>query len=388
MKRLRLPVAALLLLATMSVAPSARAVVDPRRVAAGLVRVASGIADVTAIAAPRDGRGRLFFAQQNGIVKVRTSSGSISTYLDLRGRASQDGGERGLLGLAFHPRFSSNGYFFVDYTQPNGDIVVARYSATPSSNRARTSERRIIVIPHRSASNHNGGAVQFGPDGYLYVSAGDGGGGGDPDDNGQDLRVLLGKILRIDVDHSCGSRYYCIPSGNPYRTSNTARREIWQWGLRNPWRFSFDRSGGTQWIADVGQNAWEEVDRIGAGTGGRNLGWDCLEARARYQWHSYCSSRAFTSPLHVYNHASGRCAVTGGYVYRGRAYRSLANGMYVYADYCSGEMWGLAVVSGHWVNSLLRTFATTLRTFGESETGELYVGDGDGHVSRVKFAAR
>jgi glucose/arabinose dehydrogenase len=308
-----------------------------------------------------------------------------AAYLDIRSRV-QSGGERGLLGLAFHPNYKSNGYFYVDYTDSNGDINISRFHATPSSNAASaSSEKLLLKIPHSTYANHNGGQLAFWG-GYLYIGVGDGGSGGDPSGNAQNLNSLLGKILRIDVDHTCGSRAYCSPVGNPFRSSTSARHEIWLYGLRNPWRFGFDSASGAQWIGDVGQNTYEEIDDLGAGVGGRNMGWDCREGTlntvSQYGG-SYCSGRSFTGPIYQYGHSNGRCAIVGGFVYRGAQYASVMKGLYLYGDYCTGEMWALARTSSGTVSDFVGKRSASITSFGQSISGEIYVVDTDGNLSHV-----
>jgi glucose/arabinose dehydrogenase len=352
-----------------------------------LSRIASGFTQPTAVAWPNDGSGRLFVVEQPGRIRVRTPSGGIGTYLDIRSRVL-DGGERGLLGLAFHPSFRSNGYFFVHYTDAQGDIRVSRFKASPTSNTASASSEAILLdIPHRAHSNHNGGQVSFGPDGFLYIGNGDGGGAGDPDGNAQDLSSLLGKILRIDVNRSCGGKRYCIPADNPFAGSSTRAQEIWHYGLRNPWRFSFDKRYGSLWIGDVGQGAREEIDAVAKG-GGRNFGWDCREGTldtAGLYGGTYCASRSgqFSAPLFEYGHSGGRCAIIGGYRYRGRLEPEMT-GMYLYADYCTGEVWALAGS----VNARVYDHSRNITSFGENPSGELYVVDSAGSLYRVKASVR
>lgn len=365
---------------------------DPRTIRAGFSRLSSGFSSPIAIAAPDDGTGRLFVAEQPGRIRVRSSSGTIRTYLDIRSRV-RSGGERGLLGLAFHPNFRSNGQFFVHYTDGNGDVRISRFRATPSANSASANTETILVrIPHRSYANHNGGQVAFSPrDGYLYAAIGDGGGQGDPAANSQDLGVLLGKIIRIDVDGACSGKHYCIPSTNPFARSTVRRREIWHYGLRNPWRFSF-AANGTMWIGDVGERAREEIDTAAATTGGRNYGWDCREGSlntAGTYGGSYCSGKSFVGPFRQYSHSDGRCAIIGGNVYSGSRYRALMNGVYLYGDYCTGEVWGLArTSSGSWVNAEIYDHSRPITSFGQDATGEVYAVDIAGYLYRVTARSR
>jgi glucose/arabinose dehydrogenase len=222
--------------------------------------------------------------------------------------------------------------------------------------------------------------------GYLYIGTGDGGGAGDPYNNAQNLKSLLGKILRIDVDHRCGTLHYCVPTTNPFYGRSYSKYEVWEFGLRNPWRFSFQRGNGSLWIGDVGQNTREEVDMLAPGVKGRNMGWDCYEGTLNTvstYGGSYCSGRTFTPPIFNYSHVSGRCAVIGGYVYGGTAYSSIMGGLYLYGDYCSGEVWGLAHSSSGWLNALVGRDANAITSFGEGANGEIYLVDTSGTLRHL-----
>lgn len=288
------------------------------------------------------------------------------------GEKLSTGGERGLLGLAFHPQFSSNGRFFINYTRrSDGATVIAEYQAPPPSPIANPQERILIVIP-QPYSNHNGGMIAFGPDGYLYIGMGDGGSGGDPDNYAQNPQELLGKFLRIDVDRFSP---YAIPPDNPL-VQGTGKPEIFALGLRNPWRFSFDRQTGDLWAADVGQNMWEEVDIIHKG---KNYGWRLLEGRHCYNPTSNCElAPSLVAPVTEYRHEQGRCSVTGGYVYRGKRITALA-GTYVFGDFCSGEIWGYRDGG----TSLLTDTDLQISSFGEDSEGELYVVDHQGRIMKI-----
>lgn len=288
------------------------------------------------------------------------------------GEKLSTGGERGLLGLAFHPHFSSNGRLFVNYTRKSdGATVVAEYQAPPPSHIANPDERILIVIP-QPYSNHNGGMIAFGPDRYLYIGTGDGGSGGDPDNYAQNPQELLGKFLRIDVDRFSP---YAIPPDNPL-VQGTGKPEIFAMGLRNPWRFSFDRQTGDLWAGDVGQNAWEEVDIIHKG---KNYGWRLLEGRHCYNPSSNCElAPSLVSPVTEYRHEQGRCSVTGGYVYRGKRIPALA-GTYVFGDFCSGEIWGYRDGG----TSLLTDTDLQISSFGEDSDGELYVVGYQGRIMKI-----
>ena len=360
----------------------------------------SGLASPVEITHARDFSGRLFVLELGGRIRVIRNGQLLATpFLDLgpaNGGPVLGGGERGLLGLAFHPAYSVNGRFFVFYTRAlagdaNGsEIVVARYtrSAQDADVADPASGTLVIVIPHPQQSNHNGGKIAFGPDGYLYIAVGDGGGGGDPFNAAQSIADLRGKILRIDVD---GASPYAIPSSNPFAASPDplVRKEIWSYGLRNPWRFSFDRATGDLFIGDVGQDAWEEIDHEPNGSaGGRNYGWSVFEGTHCYRPATGCSLAGHWQPIIEYGHdASGGIAVTGGYRYRGTSSPDLA-GYYVYGDYGSGRVWAAAPDgAGTWVPTQIATVAN-LSTFGEDENGELYAADiGAGSIVRITPAA-
>jgi glucose/arabinose dehydrogenase len=368
--------------------PHRLAAIDPASVQVGLVHVTDAV-DPTGMAASPDASGRLFVTERAGRVRLLTRGRVVSRpYLDISSRVLS-GDERGLLSIAFHPRFARNGYFYVVYTNGLGDVRLSRFRANPRAAAASAGTEMVVLdVGHRKFANHNGGQVAFGPDGYLYLSVGDGGSGGDPDGNAQDRTSLLGKILRLDVDRGSAGRHYAIPPGNPYARHSTARPEIWHYGLRNPWRFSFDRFG-SQWIADVGQQDREELNVLGRGVGNRNFGWDCREGKldvSRRYGGSYCAGRrhGFTPPLLDYALSPGRCSIIGGYRYRGRAYRAALGDSYVYADFCSGEIWALAHLrDGRWKSAQVGTHPGNLSSFGESRTGELFATDLRGGIYRL-----
>ena len=358
--------------------PEAADPTAPSALATGQVvvtHVESGLANPLGIANAGDGTGRLFILEQRGTVRARSKHGDLAGgfFLDLRGVAGglSSGGERGLLGLAFHPDFETNRKLFVYYTDGGGDLVISELT----SNAARTSVSastadRLLTIEHSSFSNHNGGQLLFGPDGFLYIFTGDGGGGGDPFESGQNKNSLLGKTLRINPNLSGG---YTSPPSNPFHGSTPGLGAIWNFGLRNPWRASFDRETDGLWIADVGQGSWEEVNREGANAGGRNYGWDCREGKHPFETGG-CSGKTFREPLVEYGHGSGNCAVTGGYVYRGEVYPDL-QGHYVLGDFCSGRIWTLPAGAKSPQLKFHRDTTITISSFGESESGELFLTD-------------
>ncbi len=336
--------------------------------------VTSGLDDVVYVTHARDGSGRLFVLEQEGRIRIVADGVLVKQpFLDISDRV-RSGGERGLLGLAFHPRYAANGRYFVDYTrESDAATVVAEYRTFGNAARSDDNERVLLTID-QPYGNHNAGMIAFGPDGYLYVATGDGGAGGDPGNRAQDRRDLLGKMLRIDVDRG---EPYGIPADNPF-ASHGALPEIYALGLRNPWRFSFDRQSGDLWVGDVGQNAWEEIDLIESGG---NYGWRIMEGKHCYQPRRGCKREGLALPVAEYAQEEGRCSITGGYVYRGSAIAALA-GTYVYGDFCSGEIFGLR--DGN--QRVLLSTGLAIASFGEDEAGELYVVDHDGEVYRIVAA--
>ncbi|MEO8208568.1 MAG: PQQ-dependent sugar dehydrogenase, partial [Chloroflexota bacterium] len=307
--------------------------------------------------------------------------------LDLRSAVST-GGERGLLGQAVHPRFASDPRVFVDYTDVDGNTVVASYRvAANDPDRLDPATATRVLSVDQPYGNHNGGALAFGPDGKLYVSLGDGGSGGDPQGNGQRLDSLLGKVLRLDVNGASSSPYD-IPGDNPFVSRDGARPEIWLTGLRNPWRIAFDRATGDLWIGDVGQGHWEEIDVAPAGVGGLNFGWNTMEGRHCFSPGSGCDSAGLTTPKTEYGHDLG-CTVIGGGVYRGTA-QPLLSGGYVFADYCSGRIWAIPVASDGGGADPIQVGETGSGTsaFGEDADGELYAANLDGTIWRVVATPR
>ena len=322
---------------------------------------------------PGDGTDRLFAVEQSGRIKVFQNSSSVTTskiFLDITDRVSS-GGEMGLLGLAFHPDYADSGYFYVNYTAANPRrTIVSRFSVTSNPDSADKNSEMILFTFNQPFSNHNGGWVGFGPeDGYLYISTGDGGSGGDPQDNAQNIHKFLGKILRIDVDHRDAGMNYSIPPTNPFFDSTgTVVREIYAWGMRNPWRNSFDPATGWLWTADVGQNMWEEIDII---ENGKNYGWRCYEGNHEFNT-SNCNYPEYTFPIWEYSHGQG-CSITGGYVYRGPNVPEIF-GKYIYADYCTKTVWALTyngVTPPS--NETLLTAPGLVVGFGTDQNKELYV---------------
>lgn len=326
-----------------------------------------------------DGSGRLFVVEQGGTVRIVENGQTLSEpFLDVSNLVSCCG-ERGLLGLAFHPEFEQNGLFYINYTGTNGDTVVAERRVSENPNRADSGYSQTLLDIVQPYANHNGGHLAFGLDGYLYIGMGDGGSGGDPEENGQDLSTLLGAILRIDVDGDP----YTVPDSNPFVDTEGARPEIWAYGLRNPWRFSFDHDTGDLWIGDVGQNAYEEIDfQPGTSTGGENYGWDVMEGAHCFEPENGCDRSGLVLPLLEYSHSVGR-SITGGYRYRGEEVSSLS-GAYLFGDFAGGQIWGARQDdSGAWRSETLLRPGFRIASFGEDEAGEVYVVDYGGTVHRI-----
>lgn len=350
-----------------------------------LREIVSGLDGPLGVTNAGDGSRRLFVIEQEGTIRVVKRGKLLGRpFLDISGRIKA-GGEQGLLGLAFHPRFDKNRRFYVNYTDEAGDTVIAEYKRSRKKrNRATASSARRILTFDQPFSNHNGGHVVFGPDGYLYIGTGDGGSGGDPQGNGQSKDTLLGKILRIDVDARSEDRAYGIPEDNPFVGEARSRPEIWSYGLRNPWRFSFEGSGGAMWIGDVGQNELEEIDREPASSpGGVNWGWNVKEGSECFEPPSGCeaASNDLTDPVAEYSHDLG-CSVTGGHVYRGRQHTEM-RGLYFFADYCSGTIWTLDANEPTREEVVRMESGRSISSFGESESGELFVTDHDGELLQV-----
>lgn len=328
---------------------------------------------------------RLFVVEQDGLIRIVQPNGAINStpFLNMVS-LTNGGGERGLLGLAFHPDYATNGYFYVNYTDLNGDTRISRFSVSANPDIADFTSRLDILFIDQPYSNHNGGCLRFGPDGYLYIGTGDGGSGEDPLNSGQTMDVLLGKMLRIDVNEGA---LYGIPVDNPFfGAASDTLPEIWASGIRNPWKFSFDRETGDLWIGDVGQYSWEEIDfQPASSTGGENYGWRCYEGNHNGFGSGCPPMSAFTGPVTEYSHASSACSVTGGYVYRGTEYPNLY-GKYFFCDYCNGKFYSLEQNDAdEWVRFDVTGFiGGGWTSFGEDYLGELYVmSSGDDKIYRI-----
>jgi glucose/arabinose dehydrogenase len=351
--------------------------------AIGLEPFVDGLASPLFAGHAGDGSGRLFVLEQAGRVRIIRDGRLLpEPFLDLGDRIAA-GGERGLLGLAFSPEYADDGRLYVNYTDRDGDTVVSEITAgDPAADRADPATERVLLTIDQPYANHNGGGLATGPDGMLWIATGDGGSGGDPLGAGQRLDTLLGKLLRIDPSPSDGAPY-AIPADNPFVGRSGARGEIWAFGLRNPWRFSFDRATDELWVADVGQGSAEEVNRWPAGSApGPNFGWNTMEASACFEPAEGCSTEGLVLPVAEYGHDVG-CSITGGYVYRGTSVAGLA-GTYLFSDYCSGTVWGLDAASADPAPRVLAETGGAVASFGEDEAGELYVVDlAGGRILRV-----
>jgi glucose/arabinose dehydrogenase len=347
----------------------------------GLVPFASGLSNPVCIA--NAGDNRLFVVDQQGYIRIVDSLGNVhpQPFLDIHGRVTF-GGEQGLLGLAFHPDYATTGYFYVNYIGAGDSTHISRFSVTQGNPETADAQSELkLMTLFQPYANHNGGDLQFGPDGYLYIGLGDGGAGGDPENRAQNRMQYLGKLLRIDVNQG---NPYSIPASNPYAGSLSAINEIWSYGLRNPWRFSFDRLTGDLWIGDVGQDAIEEIDMQPAGSaGGENYGWRCYEGNQVYNGDGCSGASSYTFPVYTYPHGD-ECSVTGGYVYRGSASSPLY-GYYFFADYCSDRIWTLHKAGTSWVKEDYGQFSgNNFSTFGEDAGGRLYVaGVTSGKIFRI-----
>lgn len=340
--------------------------------------IASGLSNPVYLTAPA-GDARLFVVEKAGRIRIIRNGSLLPTpFLDISSKVST-GTEQGLLSVAFHPSYSSNGFFYVNYTNTDGDTRIERYTVSSNADIANAASAKTILAIDQPFSNHNGGLNLFGPDGMLYVGMGDGGGGGDPNGNAQNKNVLLGKLLRIDVDHGDP---YSIPAGNPF-AGGGGRAEIWAYGLRNPWRFTFDKTASMLYIADVGQNAFEEINVVAGNRAGLNYGWNIMEGASCYNASS-CNQTGLQQPVVTYNRDGGACTVIGGMVYRGSAVPQLV-GHYLYADYCAG--W---IKSFTWTNNAIANGTQwqtpthgTILSFGEDASGEMYILSANGHVYKI-----
>lgn len=332
------------------------------------------------------GDDRLFINQKSGEIRIMSKAGVLNEthFLDISGQVSTQS-ERGLLGLAFHPNYAENGYFYVNYTDNSGNTVVSRFSVSAEDpDVADPASEKVLLTATQPFRNHNGGDLHFGPDGYLYIALGDGGDGGDPEDNGQERQTLLGKILRIDVDNGDP---YSIPQDNPFAQTDETLDEIWALGLRNPWRFSFDRLTGDMYIGDVGQGNQEEINfQPASSTGGENYGWRCYEGDLSFNTTGCGPSADYVFPVHVYeSNLPVGCSVTGGFVYRGTTF-PLLYGKYIYTDYCSGIFWALEQgEDGAWINTELFNGADyRYVSLGEDKEGELYLVCITGEIFQIR----
>ena len=330
--------------------------------------------------------GKRFIINQTGLIYMADSADAptdnATPFLNISNEVHSTGTEQGLLGLAFHPDYPDSAYFFVDYTANDGNTHISRFQISSNNPDIAdpTSEEVLLSIP-QPYSNHNGGCIVIGPDNYLYIGMGDGGSGGDPNDNAQNITRYLGKILRIDIMQ----RPYGIPPSNPFADSTGVKHEIWDYGMRNPWRYSFDRLNGDLWIGDVGQNINEEVDHEPAGSaGGNNYGWRCYEGNDPYNT-AGCTNSGFSWPVYQYTHSYGGCSITGGYRYRGQEYPALY-GKYLFADYCSGYIWALSDSSGQYSADIIDTANSGIVSFGQDLSGELYIiNQPEGKLYRIKL---
>ena len=331
--------------------------------------IANGLNRPVDLQSSFDGSSRLFIIEKYGVIRIYENGQLLNQpFLNINDRVNDDSNEMGLLGLAFHPNYEENGYFYVNYTGDGGDTRISRFQA--NGNSADPNNEQVLLIIKQPYPNHNGGAVTFGPDGYLYLGLGDGGLAGDPHKNGQNTSSLLGKILRIDVNTGDP---YSIPSDNPFGN------EVWAYGLRNPWRISFDSATGDLWIGDVGQGDWEEIDYLPAGSpGGANFGWSIMEGTHDYNGNPQPD---LLLPVAEYSHGEGGCSVTGGYGYRGTMPEW--NGVYLYGDYCTGYVWGVILSNGGWQAQRLFEAGLQITSFGQDESGEVYLTSDGGEIYKL-----
>ncbi|NJQ05982.1 PQQ-dependent sugar dehydrogenase [Streptomyces lonarensis] len=349
-------------------------------------QLAFGLARPTAIAAPDDGSDRLLITEKAGTVRVYHPDTGLAAepLLDVTSLIAVGGNERGLLGIATGPDFADTQHVYLAYTAaPAGDVTLARHHLADGTTEVLLSQ------DHPNYSNHNGGQLAFGADGFLYWSLGDGGGAGDPDNNGQRVDTLLGTIVRVDVNSTCGELPYCVPEDNPWVDDPDARSEIWATGLRNAWRFSVDPADNSLWIADVGQGRWEEINHLPEAAAGANLGWSCLEGLEVFDAERCLPDVDYHDPVLTYRTSVDGCAVIGGHVYRGERHAELAEGVYLATDYCSSIAWAVRPDgSGKYEDARVGTFPTQVTAFGTDVDGELYVvNDLPGQLHRVGFEA-
>lgn len=328
------------------------------------------------------GDDRLFILEKDeGDIEIVDTTGTyIGKFLDITGQLTT-GGERGLLGMAFHPNYAQNGYFYINYTNLSGHTVVMRYHVSADPNEADAASGFPIITINQPFTNHNGGHIAFGPDGYLYIGMGDGGSAGDPGQRAQNPLEMLGKMLRIDVDSASP---YGIPPTNPYFGQTDTLPEIWAIGLRNPWKFSFDKLTGDMWIGDVGQGSWEEIDfEPSSSDGGYNWGWDCYEGNHDFGTAGCPDASFFDAPIKVYSHGIGFCSITGGMVYRGERFPAL-DGIYFFSDYCDGDIMTITPNgAGGWNEANLIAAGAGVVAFGDDMDGELYVVKNTGTIYRI-----
>lgn len=375
---------------TSTTTPTATAttVATPGWPALQLIKVAENFDQPVHMTHAGDGSNRLFVVERTGYIHILQDGKRLSPpFLDIHSRVACCESETGLLSVAFPPNFA-NDHFYVTYTaEEEGQLRsrIVRFQVSSEPNRADENSEQLILSVDQPYPNHNGGQILFGPDGYLYIGMGDGGSGGDPHNHGQRPETLLGSMLRFDVE-SDPSGTYSVPATNPFVQNSAVRPETWAYGLRNPWRFSFDRQTGDLWIADVGQNAREEIDfQPASSKGGENYGWNIMEGKRCYNA-STCNQSGLTLPVWDYGHNEGR-SVTGGFVYRGSQHPSM-QGLYVYGDFVTGKIWGLRAVDEGWENRSLLASGKNISSFGEDEAGELYlVGYTDGTIYRIAPAA-
>jgi len=347
-----------------------------------LKKHADGFLNPVGFAVIKDDPSRLFVVEQGGLIKVVSKNGKTTNtipFLNVSTLLGSSGGEKGLLGLAFHPQYTSNRKFYINYTQEKAGVlttIISQFLADASQPDVAISDSETVILQYTQPyGNHNGGDIQFGSDGYLYIASGDGGRGGDPHNNGQMRSTVLGKILRIDVDNSSNGQNYAIPASNPFVSDPSALDEIWAYGVRNPWRISFDMEKGDLFIADVGQQQWEEVNfQSVSSTGGQNYGWNKMEGFHCYLQGCNLNDKSLQPPILEYEHINGACSITGGYVHRGE--NKFMNGRYFYGDYCNGNIWSTKRVDDKWVVKLMyESTGLYISSFGQDTDGNVYVVD-------------